>query len=156
MKVFIAPGAFDGLKRKSFVECVKYWSSPRNIVHRIKYKLSEAYRISVGVGLTAIRSEREMSALVKFCKCYLSDKEHAKLNPDRAELYRATIKLWEYEHDDHHSKLTIRKDGSVKVVGVRYVKLKSKHLNAGSALRRKQGYGNIHELIDDHVGWYWN
>jgi hypothetical protein len=103
----------------------------KNIIHRIKYTLSYAYRIERGWGLDAIRNDRELKAVIKFCKNELLETEEMKLNPDRKRIYEMTIKLYE-QGLSHNSKLHEFK--SVRV----------------------EFYNDVEEFINDHVGWYWN
>lgn len=133
-----------------------YWLKPRNWIHRFRYKFSEAYRIEIGVGLSPIRNERELKALIKFCRNEIKDREHMKLNPARDELYKATIKLYEWQNDDHEVKMTVNKDNSIKITGVRYIKLKNEAFKGDGEFRLKKGYSILDDLIEDHIGWYWN
>ena len=65
----------------------------RNIVYRIRTRFSEPYRIRMGWGLRAIRTDKEMRALLAFCTEELKDTEHMNLNPKRKEVYKTTVKL---------------------------------------------------------------
>ncbi len=63
-----------------------------NLVHRLRAKYSEPYRIRNGYGLSPIRNKRELRALVAFCEEQLKE-EYMKLNPDRREVFELTVKL---------------------------------------------------------------
>ena len=65
-----------------------------NLLHRIKYKFSEPYRIRAGGGLSPIRNDREMRALIAFCQEELRDRKHMKLNPAMGDVYRETVGLY--------------------------------------------------------------
>lgn len=103
----------------------------RNTIYRIRYHLSESYRIRVGRGLNPIRNKREMRALIRFCQEELKDKEHMKLNPDREELYRSTIALY-----GNAEKVVLGKDSYLDGAG--------------------RTYHNVFDIIEDHAGWYWS
>lgn len=96
------------------------------------YKFSEPYRIRTGAGLRVIRSRRELTAVVDFCKEALKDKKHMNLNPDRKELYNATINL-----DKWGKKVHLRN------------KLLLDHSHGQS------DFYDIMDLIEKFFGWYW-
>lgn len=74
-----------------------------NLIHKLKFRFSEPYRIRIGTGLSPIRSKREMKALIKFCKEELKDKKHMKLNPDRKAVYLDTIRLYDLQGSQLYS-----------------------------------------------------
>jgi hypothetical protein len=69
-----------------------------SLKHRILSKISASYRIKNGWGLSPIRNNRELKALIWFCENELKDKEHMRLNPGRKLVYKNTIKLAKGEH----------------------------------------------------------
>ncbi len=60
------------------------------LIHRIKYRFSEPYRIQTGVGLSAIRTKRELKALIKFCEEELKS-DSIGLNSQKQEILKETI-----------------------------------------------------------------
>lgn len=102
-----------------------------NLIRRIK-ALSYAYRIEKGFGLSAIRSERELKAVVNFCSKELENTENMKLNPERKDIYEMTITLY---------KQGLSRDTNVF----------TKPHKFGDAY-----YNDVEEFINDYVGWYWN
>ena len=101
-----------------------------SLLHRIKYKFSEPYRIRIGVGLSPLRNEREYNALIEFCKKELARSESLRYNRTRKKVYEATIKLHELETPEGF-----------------WFKL---------PYCRKMYYNNVNEFINDHVSWYWD
>lgn len=65
-----------------------------DIIHKLRCKFDEPYRIKRGFGLSPIRNDRELKALISFCFLELEDEEHMKLNPRRKKVYENTIKLY--------------------------------------------------------------
>lgn len=101
-----------------------------NIIHKLRFKYSEPYRIKMGCGLSPIRNNREYKALMEFCKQELEDKPRMKLNPTRRKVYEATLELDSLETPEGF-----------------WFKLPH---------RPKQYYNEVYSFIEDHVGWYWN
>ena len=64
-----------------------------NIIYKLRCRFSEPFRIRHGWGLRAIRTDKEMRALLAFCTEELKDTEHMNLNPKRKEVYEITIAL---------------------------------------------------------------
>ena len=73
-----------------------------NLLHRLKYRFSEPYRIRIGVGLSPIRSKRELKALIEFCKEQLKDTELMKLNPEKREVFEDTVVLYGENYSNLH------------------------------------------------------
>jgi len=75
-----------------------------SLIHRIRGKYDEAYRIEHGWGLSPIRNNRELKALIKFCRKELEDIEHMNLNMAKCDAFVKTVELYEvdspklYEH----------------------------------------------------------
>jgi len=67
------------------------------IIHRLKCRFSEPYRIKVGFGLSPLRNNREMKALIEFCREELRE-DHIQLNLAKMDIYEETIRM--YESDD--------------------------------------------------------
>ena len=103
-----------------------------NLLHKLKVRYSEAYRIRIGCGLSPIRNKRELKALVKFCKYELKEPSMA-LNPYRKRLFEATIDLADI-------------DGRLVELPLEFT------LENG----KKREYINVSEIIDEHTGWYWS
>lgn len=103
-----------------------------NIINKLKYKFSEAYRIRIGCGLRVVRSNREYKALIEFCREQLCDVEHMKLNPDRKRVYETTIMLHECWESDNSKIIKFKLNGRVSF------------------------YNEPYDFIDDHVGYYWS
>ena len=101
------------------------------IIHKIKYKFSEPYRIRIGAGLSPLRNRREYNALIKFCRKELKDIGHMRLNPERRKIYQMTIKL----HEDNS--------------------LKARKFQLPN-YAQPRSYIDVHDFINDHVSWYWN
>lgn len=93
----------------------------------------EWWRIKQGYGLSPIRSDREMKALLEFCTNELKDTEHMELNPDRKRVYETTIQLY-----------------NNWVVKGEFIPIKFK------PVKQTKEYFDPHHFVEDHVGWYWN
>lgn len=93
----------------------------------------EWWRIKQGYGLSPIRTDREMKALLDFCRNELKDAKHMKLNPDRKRIYETTIKLYEQW-----------------VTNVEYEPIKFK------PVKKLNSYYEPHSFISDHCDWFWN
>lgn len=98
------------------------------IIHRIRYKLSESYRIERGRGLMPIRNDKELKALIAFCRRYLKE-EHAKLNPERCQIYELTIAFYE-----DRAEIGQKVDIAGHIIYPCY----------------------IHDVINEFCGWYWD
>lgn len=107
----------------------------KDIIHRIKYKFSYAYRTRCGHGISVIRSEKDLKAIVDFCRQELEDKEMMDLNPDRKKIYEMTVKLYEQNQSDEREVYT--------------------KLHPFTSVHQEQ-YNDVEDFIDDHVRWYWN
>ena len=83
----------------------------------------------MGFGLSPIRNNRELRALIEFCRSELKE-PYMALNPVRKSIFSTTIKLYEADLDE----LPIK----VKINGT------------------KHSYINIHEIIRDYTGYYWS
>lgn len=62
-----------------------------NLINRLRYRFDEAYRIEIGMGLSPLRNNREIKALIRFCKNELKDVKQMKLNPERKKVYSKTV-----------------------------------------------------------------
>lgn len=102
------------------------------LLHKLKYRFSESYRIKIGCGLSPIRSDREYEAVIEFCKEQLKDKKHMKLNPDRKRIYETTVKL------DKNWKKGV---GDI----IKFTEPTPERL-----------YNDPFDFIEDHAGWYWS
>ena len=101
------------------------------------------YRIRHGYGLEPIRNKREAKALYDFCQSWLDRTEGTEerdLNPERAEIYEHTIKLYEYEF----------KGASLDDDFVHCHCPSCK--NAGNGQR----HYNFYDYIENHCAWYWD
>jgi len=101
-----------------------------NPIQRIRSATSETYRIRHGFGITILRNEREIKALYNFCKEELEDIDHMLLNKERQDIYKATIDLIDIGNSQDLYKLPVK-------LG-------------------KRKYYNLFELVEEHIGWYWN
>ena len=105
------------------------------VIRRLKYRFSNVYRIKIGVGLSAIRSEKEYRAVLAFCRNELASEVTMRLNPERSKVYKFTLLL----ADDYDA-------------------------NQGFTLRKFKGhndkialsYSNPYEFIEAQADWYWN
>jgi hypothetical protein len=126
----------SGLLLKLNVEILLRNGEKMNILHKIKYRFFESYRIKIGVGLSPLRNENEYKALLEFCRNELKDTENMKLNPERKRIYETTLLLdreWNRKWDDN---------------SVPFVEFKP--------VGRTKRYCDPMDFIQDHVGWYWN
>lgn len=64
-----------------------------SIVHKLKYRFSEPYRIRIGVGLSPIRGKRELKALIAFCEEQLTE-AHINFNLAKKDAFEETIRLY--------------------------------------------------------------
>ena len=64
------------------------------LLHLLRCKYDEPYRIKTGFGLSPIRTQRELKALIAFCKAQLEE-EHMSLNLDLQDVYSETVRLYE-------------------------------------------------------------
>lgn len=102
------------------------------IIRRILASCSETYRIRNGFGLSPIRNERELKALIKFCKSQVKDWHDYNLYPSKHK-WVALVTIRMYERGNVSDILFIKKfnpDG--------------------------QDYMSIYDFIEDHVGYYWS
>lgn len=100
-----------------------------NLLHKLRLRFSEPYRIRVGCGLSPIRTKREMKALIAFCESELKDRKHMRLNPHRQRVYEMTLKLYKQRSSKAHNFKPVIKT---------------------------ELYNDANEFIDDHIGWYWS
>lgn len=107
----------------------------KNFIHKIKIKFSYAYRIERGFGLDAIRSDKELRAVVKFCREELKDKEYMELNPERKRIYEMTIILYEQSLSEDMKICT--------------------KLHDFEPIKQDK-YNDVEEFISDYAGWFWN
>jgi hypothetical protein len=107
-----------------------------NLVHKLRYRFSETYRIRVGGGLDAIRNRREAKALYKFCRAELREytDERRELNPRRVEVYEHYIRLyrWTFKDlgDDKYFTKSVRKFGISAI--------------------------NVYDFATNYAGWFWS
>lgn len=64
------------------------------ILHKLKYRFSEPYRIRIGVGLSPVRGKREMKALIAFCEEQLKEEHIKKYNLAKHDVFKETIRLY--------------------------------------------------------------
>lgn len=100
------------------------------MIHRLRYKFSEPYRIRVGRGLAPIRSEREARALFEFC---LYEVEHTDYDLGRHEIFVNTIFLYEYQDEEDWRMIEC-------------------YCPNHSGIK----YWSFYEYVTDHAGWYWS
>lgn len=98
-----------------------------NIVHKIKYRFSEPYRIRIGCGLSPIRTKRERKALIQFCRGQLKE-DYMKLNPKAARVFKQTIQLYEDQIMN----------------------------NDWSKFEAEGQDSHIDNFIKNHIDWYWS
>lgn len=95
-----------------------------NLLHKIRCRIDEPYRIKKGFGLSPLRTNRELKALIEFCRNELMDDQHMRLNQKRRAIYQATIAIYE-------QPLT-------------------------PVILNNKTYYTLSDIVDDHVGWFWN
>ena len=71
-----------------------------NLIHKLRGKYDESYRILHGWGLSPIRNNRELKALIEFCHKELERDKETRLYPKRKEIFLVTIDL--YNTDSMH------------------------------------------------------
>lgn len=96
------------------------------IIRNFLFKHSEPFRIENGFGLSPIRNQRELKALIRFCKRELKE-DYMELNPDKKHVLETTVRLY--------NEQMINNDWSS------YVKNMRNHI----------GY-----YIEDHISYYWS
>lgn len=102
------------------------------MLHKIKSCLSETYRIRNGFGLSPIRNERELKALVDFCKQQLRERKEFNQEITKSHwVYLVTIRM--YEHGEVADLLFIKKYNEWQL-----------------------DYYTIHQFIEEHSGHYWS
>lgn len=107
----------------------------KRLLHKLRYSFSYPYRISRGVGLSVIRNDKELEAVIKFCREELKDKEHMDCNPDRKRIYEMTILLYEQGRSNDKEVYTkLHKFESIK----------------------QEMFNEVEEFISEYNGWYWN
>lgn len=67
----------------------------KTAIHRIRCRIDEPYRIKTGFGLSPLRNQREVKALIGFCRSELKDTAHMELNPERRAVYQATVQIYD-------------------------------------------------------------
>lgn len=66
-----------------------------NLLHKLRFRFSEPYRIRIGCGLSPIRNKREMKALIAFCKEQLVEEHMQKYNTKKRDIFKETIRLYD-------------------------------------------------------------
>lgn len=102
-----------------------------NLYRKIMSIISEPYRIKNGYGLRAVRNERELKALIKFCKNELKEEHIQKYDLKRKWIYEVTIAMYE--------------NGNVRDL------LFNKEFNSDDF-----DYLSINEFINNYADWYWS
>lgn len=102
-----------------------------NLIHKLRCAIDEPYRIRVGFGLSPIRNNREMRALIQFCKDQLKEEHIQKYNPKIKWVYEVTIAMWE--------------NGNARDI------LFNKEFNPDD-----HDYMDIYYFIAEHCGYYWS
>ena len=110
----------------------------KNIIHRIKWKFSYAYRARRGCGISSVRNDKELQAIVEFCREELKDAEMMELNPDRKRIYEMTVTLYEQNQSNEREV---------------FAKLHKFELAPEC---QQKSYNDVEDFIDDHCRWYWN
>lgn len=102
-----------------------------DIKYKIMSALSEPYRIRHGFGLSPVRNNRELKALIRFCQDEL-DRATVEQLADKVnkhlEIFYYTIKL--YEEQGNYSFEGVKYDGVT--------------------------YLSIYDFINQHIDYYWN
>jgi len=64
------------------------------IIRNIRSEIDEPYRIRHGFGLSVIRSERELKALIDFCNLNISDCKETGLSSSFLKTWKNTVELY--------------------------------------------------------------
>ena len=100
------------------------------MLHKLRSRYDEAYRIRHGWGLSPLRNRRELKALIAFCMEQLGDEHHMDLNEKRKLIYLHTVNLYRHEMlGDKQSKKWVDE-----------AKLNT----------------TFYAYVEDNVGWYWS
>jgi len=67
-----------------------------SLIYKLRCKLSESFRIKNGFGLSPIRNERELKALIKFCKTMLKDYKQYGFESSNMKIWKKTVELYEW------------------------------------------------------------
>lgn len=110
----------------------------RIAIHRMRYAISESYRIQSGGGIRPIRNQRELDALINFCRSELKNVDYMRLNPDRKKIYQMTVDLYDQEHSDDIN------------IAYKTLSIKLDHYS------KPMHYNDVIDFICDHVNWYWS
>ena len=70
-----------------------------NLIHKLRCAIDEPYRIRHGFGLSVLRSNRELRALIDFCRSTLKEYREAKFTSSFMKTWAKTIKLYEDMED---------------------------------------------------------
>lgn len=98
-------------------------------IRGLRYKFDEPYRIRHGFGLSPIRNQRELKALIAFCEHELTE-EYIKNNEELKRVYEFTIKLYK--------------------APLEFLPLYFKENN------RLMPYVSVSQFIRDHANYYWS
>lgn len=71
------------------------------LIHKLRCQFDEPYRIRMGFGLSPIRNNRELKALIRFCEHELQE-EHMKLNPALEDVLGETVRLYRANSSELH------------------------------------------------------
>lgn len=102
-----------------------------SLYRKIMSSISETYRIRNGYGLSPIRNERELKALVDFCESQLKEEHIQKYNDKERWVFEVTIAMY--------------CSGEVRDI------LFNKKFNP-----KDWDYTDIYSFIEDHIGYYWS
>ena len=64
------------------------------MLRKLRSRYDEAYRIENGWGLSPVRSERELRALIRFCEAQLKEEHIQKYNPTKRNVLKETVRLY--------------------------------------------------------------
>lgn len=112
-----------------------------HFIHRIRYRFSRPYRISIGVGLDPLRSKREAKALRKMCAEWLIDREICELNPAKTEVFQAYVDLYDKRKED----VTLEDPNLSRVYKP----------EGGKKEINKPTYFEYNDLVADFMSWFW-
>lgn len=113
------------------------------LVHRLRFDYDKAYRIRIGAGFEFKLTKRQKRALVAMCKDFLANHERCTSDPERTEIYAATVKLYEADAFD--------------VIVLHEIGLSRVYRNHEGKLKRvKPEFDDFDEIVEYYAGYYWS
>ena len=120
------------------------------IIHKIKWQLSECYRIRLGNGIFPIRNPREAKALYRWCQRYYNeyDNTQRKLNATKTAAVKLYAATYRHTFGDKHFA---HKTNQAAVIS----KLRNYCRTSGENMTELEAL-NVYSCARRLAGWFWD